>query len=320
MFATYLRGVIRIMIVFLFGSTGEIITEKSGHLNLGTPGILCMGATGAVVGTGIYVRAIASAYNANGFMAIFMPLLFCLLFSCITGLLYCFLVNTLQCNQNVTGLTLTTLGGGIFPFVSSIMKNEGFSIISAKYYVRIFPQEFCEANWFTKIFLSHGFLVYLAIAIAVVAFFIMKKTRIGLSLRAVGESPSTADASGVNVSKYKYIATIIGAGISGIGGLYYLMVMNNGALEFNVESYGWLAVALVIFSLWSPAIAIGGSLLFAVFYQMPRYISSSGATGKIIELIPYFVTILVLIIVSLFNKRETQPPASLGLNYFREDR
>ena len=81
MFTTYIRGVIRIMIVFLFGSTGEIITEKSGHLNLGTPGIMCMGATGAVVGTGIYIRAIGGAYNANGFMAIFMPLFFCLLFA-----------------------------------------------------------------------------------------------------------------------------------------------------------------------------------------------------------------------------------------------
>ena len=320
MFTTYIRGVIRIMIVFLFGSTGEIITEKSGHLNLGTPGIMCMGATGAVVGAGIYVRAIGSAYNANAFMAIFMPLLFCLLFSGLTGLLYCFLVNTLQCNQNVTGLTITTLGGGVFPFVSSIMKNEGFSILSAKYYVRIFSLEFCEKNWFTKIFLSHSFLVYLAIIIAVVAFFIMKKTRIGLSLRAVGESPSTADASGINVSKYKYIATIVGSALSGMGGLYYLMVMNNGALEFNIESYGWLAVALVIFSLWSPAIAIGGSLLFAIFYQLPRFISVTGAMGKIIELIPYLVTIIVLIIVSLFNKRETQPPAGLGVNYFREDR
>ena len=320
MFTTYIRGVIRVMIAFLFGSTGEIITEKSGHLNLGTPGIMCMGATGAVVGAGIYIKAIGGAANSNAFLAILIPMTFCLIFAGITGLLYCFFVNTLQCNQNVTGLTITTLGGGIFPFVSSIMKNEGLSILSAKYYVRIFPADFCEANWFTKIFLSHGFLVYLAIGLAIGAFFIMKKTRIGLSLRAIGESPSTADASGINVSRYKYIATIIGSAISGLGGLYYLMVMNNGALEFNVESYGWLAVALVIFSLWNTLIAIGGSLLFAIFYQLPRFINATGATGKIIELIPYVVTIIVLIIVSLFNKRETQPPASLGVNYFREDR
>lgn len=320
MFVTYIRGVIRIMILFLFGSTGEIITEKSGHLNMGTPGIMCMGATGAVVGAGIYIGAIGNAQNANGFLAIFIPMLFCLLFAGLTGLLYSFLVNTLQCNQNVTGLTITTLGGGVFPFVSNIVKNTGLSILSSNFYVRMFPMEFCEANWFTQIFLSHSFLVYFGIILAVVALLVLKHTRIGLSLRAVGENPGTADASGINVSLYKYVATIIGSMVSGLGGLYYLMVMNNGALEFSIESYGWLAVALVIFALWNPGIAILGSFIFAVFYQLPMFIAVTGAMSKIIELIPYFITIIVLIIVSLFNKRETQPPAGLGVNYFREDR
>ncbi len=320
MFVTYIRGVIRVMILFLFGSTGEIITEKSGHLNMGTPGIMCMGATGAVVGGVIYLKAIVDPTTANGFLAIIIPMLFCLLFAGLTGLLYCFLVNTLQCNQNVTGLTITTFGAGVFPFVSNMIGSDGLSILSSSFYIRIFPKAFCEANWFTQIFLSHGFLVYLAIIIAVVALLILKKTRVGLSLRAVGESPATADASGIDVSKYKYIATIIGSCISGLGGLYYLMVMNNGALEYNIESFGWLAVALVIFSLWNPGIAIAGSFVFALFYQLPKFISSSGAAAQIISLIPYFVTIVVLIVVSLFNKRETQPPASLGVNYFREDR
>ena len=168
--------------------------------------------------------------------------------------------------------------------------------------------------------MSYGFLVYLAIIFAVLALIILKKTKIGLSLRAVGENPSTADASGINVMRYKYLATIIGSCISGLGGLYYLMVMNNGALEFSVEAFGWLAVALVIFSIWNPGIAIAGSFVFAALYQLPVFIASTGALGKIIELIPYFVTIIVLVIISLFNKRETQPPAGLGVNYFREDR
>ena len=320
MFVTYFRGVIRVMILFLFGSTGEIITEKSGHLNMGTPGIMCMGATGAVVGAKVYLSAIGGAGNANAVFAILIPMLFCCLFAGITGLLYCFLVDSLQCNQNVTGLTITTLGGGIFPFVSAIAGNEGFSLLSSKYYIRVFPQNFCEANWFTQMFMSYGFLVYFAIIIAVAALLIFKKTKIGLSLRAVGENPSTADASGINVIGYKYVATIVGSAISGLGGLYYLMVMNNGALEFNVESFGWLAVALVIFAIWNPGFAILGSFIFAAFYQLPIFIPSSGGTGKIIELIPYFVTIVVLIIISLFNKRETQPPSGLGVNYFSEDR
>ena len=320
MFVTYIRGVIRIMILFLFGSTGEIVTEKSGHLNMGTPGIMCLGATGAVVGAKIYLSSIGGASNANGFMAIFMPLLFCLLFAGITGLLYCFLVDSLQCNQNVTGLTITTLGAGVFPFVSNITGNEGFSIISANYYQTIFPKSFVESNWFTQLFLSYGFMFYLGIAISVAALIVLKKTKVGLSLRAVGENPSTADASGVNVTMFKYVATLIGSCISGLGGLYYLMVMNNGALEFNIEAFGWLAVALVIFSIWNPGIAIGGSFIFAAFYQLPRFIRAAGAASEIIKLIPYFVTIVVLIIISLFNKRETQPPAGLVVNYFREDR
>ena len=320
MFVTYIRGVIRVMILFLFGSTGEIVTEKSGHLNLGTPGIMCMGATGAVVGAKIYLTAIGGVNNANGFLGVVVPMLFCLLFASVTGVLYCFLVDSLQCNQNVTGLTITTLGAGIFPFVSNITGNAGFSILSSNYYQRIFPTSFCEANWFTQLFFSYSFLVYFAILIAVGALIILKKTKIGLSLRAVGENPSTADASGVNVTRYKYLATLIGSSISGLGGLYYVMVMNNGALEFSVESFGWLAVALVIFSIWNPGLAIAGSFIFAALYQLPIFIASTGALGKIIELIPYFVTIVVLVIISLFNKRETQPPAGLGINYFREDR
>ena len=320
MFITYIRGVVRVMILFLFGSTGEIVTEKSGHLNMGTPGIMCMGAAGGVVGLKVYLDAVGGVNNINFFGSIFIPILFCFLFAGLTGLLYCFLVDTLQCNQNVTGLTLTTLGAGLFPFISNITKNAGFSIVAAKYYTRLFSLEFCEANWFTQIFLSYSFMVYLAIIIAVAALLILKKTKVGLSLRAVGENPGTADASGINVTRYKYLATIIGSCVSGLGGLYYLMVMNNGALEFSIESYGWLAVALVIFAIWNPGIAIAGSFIFAIFYQLPVFISVYGWQGKIIELIPYFVTIIVLIIISLFNKRETQPPAGLGINYFREDR
>ena len=320
LFITYIRGVIRVMTLFLFGSTGEIITEKSGHLNMGTPGIMCMGATGAVVGCNIYLSAIGGAQNANGFLAVLIPVLFCLLFSGLTGLLYCFLVDTLQCNQNVTGLTLTTLGAGVFPFVSSLLGNKGFSTLSSAFYVNLFPKDFSDSNWFTQIFLSHSFLVYLAIILAVVALLILKHTRVGLSLRAIGENPGTADASGINVNRYKYLATLIGSCISGLGGIYYLMVMNNGALEFNIEAFGWLAVALVIFAIWNPGFGILGSFIFAAFYQLPLFISVSGPLNKIIGLIPYFVTIIVLVVISLFNKRETQPPAALGLPYYREDR
>lgn len=321
MFVSFINGVMRIMALFLFGATGEIVTEKSGHLNMGTPGIMCIGATGAAVGARIYIDAVGIE-NVNGFLGILIPMLFALLFSGLVGLLYCFIVDTLQCNQNVTGLAITTLGAGLLKFISTSLpnKNRGFQVLSSNYFERIFPQEFTESNWFTQLFLSYSFLVYLAIIIAVVVLIIMRRTRVGLSLRSIGENPGTADACGINVTKYKYLATLIGSCISGLGGLYYLLSFTRGSFEFGLESYGWLAVALVIFSLWDAGFGILGSFIFAAFYQLTFVISSNGATKEIIGLLPYFVTILVLVVISLFNKRETQPPAALGLPYYREDR
>ena len=335
-FLNILIGASSIMIVFLFGSVGEIITEKTGHLNLGAPGIMCMGATGALIGVKVFADVSGGAmavFNGQGspFLAIFLPLLFGLIFSGLTGLFYCFLVDTLQCNQNVTGLIITMFGAALYPFVGNLVcpndtERLSFTYVGRTYFRKLFPESVGHANWFTEIFLNHGFLFYVAIIISVAAFLIIKKTRVGLSLRAVGENPGTSDASGVNVNLYKYIATVIGAAICGLGGVYYLLELNAGSAEYSLEGYGWIAVALVIFSIWNTGIALGGSLVFAIFYQLPLAINLTGnvsnamAVNKVLSVIPYVMTILVLIVISLFNRRETQPPAALGLTYFREDR
>ena len=157
---------------------------------------------------------------------------------------------------------------------------------------------------------------------------VLAKTRVGLNLRAVGENPATADAAGINVTKYKYIATCIGAGISGIGGLYYVLDYNQGiwATTGQIEALGWLAVALVIFTTWKPLGAIWGAYLFGVLYWLYQFLPNIlGITVPVymtdlIQMVPYVVTIIVLIITSLRKKRENQPPASLGLAYFREER
>lgn len=326
-----------IMVVFLFGSVGEIITEKSGHLNLGTPGIMCIGGAGAIIGTNAFIH-MAGVENVVagqeiGFFAILVPVLFGLVFSLLTGLLYCFVVDTLRCNQNVTGLIITIFGGGFLKFIGSVVYPPSMTAmgtsnpdrmaiteVARRYYQRIFPEEFVEANWFTKIFLGHGFLFYVAIAIAIAAFFIIKKTRVGLSLRAVGENPGTSDASGVNVTKYKYLATLIGSGIAGLGGVYYFLEKNAGSGEFGIEAYGWIAVALVIFAIWNTGLSVAGSLLFAMLYQWTNKSSISGWPKYVVQRLPYLITILVLIAVSLLRKRETQPPSALGLSYYREDR
>ena len=153
------------------------------------------------------------------------------------------------------------------------------------------------------------------------------KTKVGLQLRAVGENPATADAAGINVTKYKYFATCIGGMIAGLGGLYYVMDYCNGIWSNGAfGDRGWLAIALVIFATWKPLFAILGSYLFGALYVLYNYVDAffgiklSMPMIPLFQMLPYVVTILVLIIVSLRNKKENQPPASLGNNYFREDR
>ena len=174
-----------------------------------------------------------------------------------------------------------------------------------------------------KVFFSYGWLAYTAVIIALAASWVLNRTRTGLHLRAVGENPQTADAAGINVVKYKYLATCIGSMIAGLGGLYY--VMDYAAGIWSNDAFGdrgWLAIALVIFTLWKPNVGIISSFLFGGLYILHQYIPSGMnlAVKELYKMIPYVVTIIVLIITSMRNKRENQPPASLGLPYFREER
>ena len=173
-----------------------------------------------------------------------------------------------------------------------------------------------------EIFFSYGFLTYLSIALALFVTWFLQKSRSGLNLRAVGESPATADAAGIAVTKYKYLATCLGGGICGLGGLYFVMEYAGGTWTNNgFGDRGWLAIALVIFALWKPKNAIWGSILFGGLYILYLYIPGlQRSTQEIFKMLPYLVTILVLILTSLRKKKENQPPASLGLPYFREDR
>ncbi|MBO5745014.1 MAG: ABC transporter permease [Clostridia bacterium] len=308
----------------LFGSTGEIITEKSGNLNLGIPGIMYIGGISGVIGGFLYQ---SSVVRVNPVLAILIPLLSSLLGSLLASLLYCFLTVTLRANQNVTGLALTTFGvgfgnffgGSLIKLVESDVPSIALTKI-AKVYKTTLPFA-DDLGWFGELFFSYGFMVYLAIVLAVVASIFLKRTRLGLHLRAVGENPATADAAGINVARYKYVSTCIGGMIAGLGGLYYVMDYTNGVWSNNgFGDRGWLAIALVIFATWKPAMSIAGSYLFGALYVLYNYISVSMPMMPIIQMLPYVVTIIVLVITSMRNKKENQPPASLGLSYFREER
>ena len=326
-FVSFIPRAIMQGIPLLFGSTGETLTEKSGNLNLGIPGVMYVGGISGVIGAFLYEQAASG--SMNGFLAIMIPLLSSLFGSLIMGLIYCFLTVTLRANQNVTGLALTTFGVGFGNFFGgSLIKLTGSEVPSislsatSSYYSRALP--FADKlGWFGKIFLSYGFLAYLAVIIAVIAAYVLKRTRIGLQLRAVGESPNTADAAGINVNKYKYVATCVGSMIAGLGGLYYVMDYACGVWSNDAfGDRGWLAIALVIFTIWRPNVGIISSFLFGGLYILYIFIPSgmNFAIKELYKMLPYIVTIIVLVITSMRNKRENQPPASLGLAYFREER
>lgn len=328
MIITFIQRAVMQGIPLLFGSTGEIITEKSGNLNLGMPGIMYVGGISGVIGAFLYESSLASPNDANAFLAIFIPLISCLFGSLVMGLIYAFLTTTLRANQNVTGLALTTFGvgfgnffgGSLIKLTESDMPSITLTTTSA-YFSKTLP--FADKlGWFGDIFLSYSFLAYTAIIVAIIASFVLKKTRVGLNLRAVGENPATADAAGINVSKYKYISTSIGSMIAGLGGLYYVMDYACGVWSNDAfGDRGWLAIALVIFAVWRPNISILGSILFGGLFIIHNYIPNlSVSSQEIFKMLPYIVTIIVLIIVSLRKKRENQNPASLGLSYFREER
>ena len=317
MFITFLHNAIRFSTVFLFGSTGETLTEKSGHLNLGIPGVMCFGAVGGVLGESMYLSTLESTADINTFAAIMIPILMALLFGGIMGVLYSFFTVTLHCNQNVTGLTITTFGVGFNSFYISTINLEGLTAAARNFNK---GPMLLGQNWFGDLFLSYGILVYLAIFISIYIAVFMRHTRTGLYLRAVGENPATADAAGINVTRYRYVATIIGSAIAALGGLFFIMDYLGGAIEYNIDSFGWMAVALVIFTVWKSDLGIIGSIVFGALYIAPSYLGLSFSGTQLFKLVPYVVTLVILIITSLINKRETQPPAALGLNYFREDR
>lgn len=312
----FLVSAIRLGMTFLFGSTGETITEKSGHLNLGIPGVMCVGASCGCYAEYLYLTA--AKRSAEPVLAVLIPIVATILGGALMGLIYSFLTVTLRCNQNVTGLTLTTFGVGVSDYM--IAKTGAIYTKGSKYFTASLPFA-DDLGWFGKIFLSHGILIYLAIVIALLSSFVLTKTRIGLNLRSVGENPATADAAGINVSKYRYISTCIGCGIAGLGGLSFIMDYLHGNWEYCIDAIGWLAIALVIFTVWKPNWAILGSIVFGALYIASSYITGvSFANKELIKMLPYVVTILVLIITSIRDKKENQPPQSLGLPYFREER
>lgn len=321
---TFIQKAIGQGISILFGASGEIITEKSGNLNLGIPGIMYMGGIAGLMGAFFYEK---STVTPSGVVGLIVSLLAALLVSAFGGLIYSFLTVTLRANQNVVGLALTTFGVGFGNFFGgSISKLAGgvgqISVSTTASAYRATIPGLSGVPVIGELLFSYGFLTYLAIVIAIYLTLFLNKTRRGLNLRAVGESPATADAAGINVSLYKYVSTVSGAAISGLGGLYFVMEYLGGTWNNNgFGDRGWLAIALVILALWKPVNAIWGSFLFGGLYILYIYMPGlTRATQELCKMLPYVVTIIVLVIASKRNNLDNQQPSSLGEAYFREER
>ena len=323
---TFLPRAIVQSIPLLLGCVGETLNEKSGSLNLGIPGVMYVGAISGVIGSFMYEN---SGGTFNPVIGVIIPIITCMLGALMMGLIFCFLTVTLRANQNVTGLAMTTFGVGFGNFFGgSIIKLTGAEVPSitlsatSKAFKTTLPFA-GKAGAIGELLFSYSFMTYVAIIIAIFTAYMLNKTRTGLELRAVGENPATADAAGININRYKYFSICIGCMIAGIGGLFYVLDYANGVWSNDAfGDRGLLAIALVIFSIWRPNWAIWESILFGGLYILYLYIptGTNFAMKEIYKMLPYLVTIIMLIAISLRNKHENQPPEALGLPYFREDR
>lgn len=312
----------------LFGVLGEILTEKSGNLNLGVEGMMFMGGIGGIMGAYYYERAVI---DPVAIVAVLIAMLSAMLFAAFGALLYSVITITFRANQNVTGLALSIFGVGFGNFFGEAVSSADPSkvlavgnVVRAGFNNTIFPEALVKLPYVGRLLFSHNFMIYFGVLLAIGMSLFLYRTRKGLNLRAVGESPATADAAGINVTLYKYVATCLGGAICGLGGLY--LVMNaacgvGGVWVHNcIDGYGWLAVALVIFSVWSPGRAVLCALVFGGLSVMRYYYPIPLVPSTIYDIMPYAATVLVLIVVSIKHSRLSQPPASLGLAYFREER
>ena len=313
---SFLYAAILAGVPLLFGTLGEILTERSGNLNLGVEGMMYMGA---VIG---FLAAYVTGNPALAYIAAFAA-------GAAGALIYAILTVTLKANQNVTGLTLTIFGAGFANFVGEnlALRTPGGMVIlpdaTKALFREIYIPGLTDIPFIGKLLFSHTVFVYLGVLIAVVMGIYLFRTRRGLNLRAVGENPGAADAAGINVNLYKYVNIVLGGGVCGLGGAYVSIITCGGTWTYNcVGGLGWIAVALVIFAGWSPYKALVGSLVFGALSVLKYYIPTNvlPIPSAIYNMIPFFATILVLVVTSVRMSREHAQPRGCGTNYFREER
>lgn len=300
----------------LFGTLGEIMNEKSGHLNLGVEGMMSIGA----------VAGFMIGYRTDNF---WVAIIAAFLAGALGGAIYAVLTITFMANHTVTGLTLTIFGIGITNFIGFYclsLSEEGTLKLPEKITAQmrsISIPGLSEIPVIGPLLFSYNPFVYIGVIIAIILGFYYYRTKHGLNVRAIGENPASADAAGINVTKWKYINVIIGGGICGIGGAYTIMITNGGVWISNcVGGLGWIAVALVIFATWRPMKAIFGSFVFGALRILKYYVNKEivPIPDAFYDMLPFVITAAILVVASIRESKENTQPAACGLPYYREER
>ncbi|MDO4552584.1 MAG: ABC transporter permease [Bacillota bacterium] len=293
----------------LFATVGELITEKSGSLNLGVEGMMLIGA----------VMGFTVAYNSG---SPWLALAGAMLGGGGGGLLFAIVTVTLRANQVVTGLTLTIFGTGFCKFVGQPLLGLSVPAEVSSFFAKKSLPLLGDIPFLGPVFFRQDIFVYISYVTVILAAIYLYKTRPGLNMRAVGENTAAADASGINVTLHKYLHIIIGGMLCGLGGAYLAVIRVPIWQEDVVNGRGWIAVALVIFASWNPIKALLGAILFGGLSIAGLRLQAMGfsISQYLVDMIPYVATIVIVIISTRKRRKESQPPADLSNNYFREER
>lgn len=301
----------------LFAALGELLAERSGVLNLGVEGMMLIGA---VMG----FWAVQSLDAPSG-VSLAVAVGVAAFAGAVTGLIHAFLVVTLRASQIVSGLALTIFAGALG--LSSYLGNDlNLAGVPAEASFRnLDVLGLADVPVLGPIVFAQNALVYASWVCVVAVALYLARTRPGLNVRAVGESPAAADAMGINVTAYRYAHTLAGGALAGIGGACFSLAITPQWVDGLTRGVGWIAIALVIFAFWRADLCLVGAYFFGAFSYLPFALESRGLTqdvpSEIFDSLPYVMTIVVLVLVSSgFAKRRLGAPAALGIPYVREER
>ncbi|MBC2705085.1 ABC transporter permease [Desulfobacula sp.] len=287
----------------LLATTGEVICERSGILNLGVEGVMAMGAV---------VAFIVTMTTGQPWLGVLAATATGIAFSSI----HAFASVTLQANQVVSGLALTMLGLGLSGMLGKPYVGKPLSIKMEDWSIPWLS----DIPWLGKILFTQGPFFYLAIVLAFAAWFFLERTRLGIQIRSTGENPKAAETQGVNVFRLRYLSVLIGGGFSALAGAHLSISYSKSWIEGMTAGRGWIAIALTIFALWNPGRAIWAAFLFGGFFVVQYLLQPLGISPSFLAMLPYIATLFILLLISLKDPRKLNAPAMLAEPYKRGER